>query len=474
VTAFVISVLLQYAAAPWLPGRSIVVFLAAVILTTVFAGLGPAMLAASLSFVVLWYLFVQPYYSFELDVEGALALARFVFACGIVIFLTHWLRVTINWLEAERAKSEAAERRAKTDLLDMTRLNQLDSLLVREDVELNSCLDAVLDAAMAIARADKGTMQLLASNSGLLTITAHRGFEDAFLNFFACVRGGEASVRGQPMRSADRVIVEDVMHCEIFAEQASQQALIDAGVRGMVSVPLEGGKNNLLGMISVHFSNPHRPTERELRFLDLLARQTANFLDRKRAEQTEKMLIRELQHRSNNLLTIVQAVAYQTLSGDGPLAQASKTFEARLRALARSNEQLIESNQIGVELRDLLRLELEPYGDRVTTEGARVMIGAQRAHNVALALHELATNAAKYGALSNRSGKIEVHWTVAVEGKGDVLKIKWQEIGGPNVVGPTRHGFGTKLLQTISLSVQFDYFSTGLICAIDMLLDSPE
>jgi mono/diheme cytochrome c family protein len=119
---------------------------------------------------------------------------------------------------------------------------------------------------------------------------------------------------------------------------------------------------------------------------------------------------------------VVQSIAYRTLSGDPFLVQASKTFGARLQALGRANRQLTNSNWNGIALRELLRLELEPYGNRATIEGADVMIGPQRAHNVALALHELATNAVKYGALSNGS---------------------WQERGGPIVVTPTRRGFGT-------------------------------
>jgi two-component sensor histidine kinase len=356
----------------------------------------------------------------------------------------------------------------------MIRLNELGSLLVREESEFKRCLDAVIDTAMTIAGADKGNVQLVASNSGTLTIIAQRGFEDAFLNYFSDVRDDDASACGQAMRSDDKVIVEDVMHNEIFAGQASQRVLIDAGVRGVISVPLKSSKKSLLGMISVHFRNPHRPTERELRLLDLLARQTADYLERKRAERTEKILVRELEHRTSNLLSVVQSIAFQTLSGDQALAQASKTFEARLQALARANRQLTKSDRNGITLRELLRLELEPYGARATMEGADVMIGARRAHNVALALHELATNAARYGALSNESGKIDARWTIAREDEGDVLKFKWQERGGPIVVAPTRHGFGTALLQAISASVHFDYSKAGLSCAFDMLLDSGE
>ena len=225
-------------------------------------------------------------------------------------------------------------------------------------------------------------MQLFAANSGSLAIAAQRGFTDAFLSFFARVRDDDASACGRAMRSAGKVIVEDVTDSEIFAGQASQQVLIDAGVRAVLSVPLKSSAENLLGMISVHFRAPHRPDERNLRLLDLLARQTADYLERKRAEETEKTLIRELHHRSGNLLAVVQAIANQSLAGDQPLAQARKAFEARLQALARANRQLTRSNGSGLDLRELVRSELAPYGDRATIEGADVMLGAERAHDV--------------------------------------------------------------------------------------------
>jgi K+-sensing histidine kinase KdpD len=139
VTAFFISLLLRYAADPWMPrGPGVVLFLPAVVLTAVFAGLGPSILTASLSFVALWYVFVPPRYSLNLDVEGPVELATFAFACVVVIALVQRLRVTIYRLEVERERSEKAEGRVKADLLDMTRLNQLGSLLVREGGEVNT------------------------------------------------------------------------------------------------------------------------------------------------------------------------------------------------------------------------------------------------------------------------------------------------------------------------------------------------
>jgi two-component sensor histidine kinase len=204
--------------------------------------------------------------------------------------------------------------------------------------------------------------------------------------------------------------------------------------------------------------------------MDLLARQTADFLERKRAEEIEKTLIREVQHRSNNLLAVIQSIAHRSLSGDYPLALAKQAFEARLQALARANRQLTQSNWCGVNLNEIVRLELEPFADRTIVEGVNVTLGPHYAQNFCLALHELATNAAKYGALSNRHGRVEVSWTIATGPNNDRLKFKWRERGGPAIVAPTRRGFGTSLLKAAFEDVRFDYASEGLDCEIDLLL----
>ncbi len=149
-------------------------------------------------------------------------------------------------------------------------------------------------------------------------------------------------------------------------------------------------------------------------------------------------------------------------------------FEARLQALARANRQLAKTNSSGVNLNDIVRVELEPFVGRTTVKGVGVMLGPQYGLNVSLALHELATNAAKYGALSNASRKVEVSWALAGNGKGNRLKFKWQERGGPPVIAPTRYGFGTSLLNATFSDVRLDYAVEGLSCEFDVPLGRME
>jgi hypothetical protein len=186
-----------------------------------------------------------------------------------------------------------------------------------------------------------------------------------------------------------------VLTNEIFLDEPAQKVLLEAEVRAAISTPLRSSKGNLLGLISTHFSRPGHPSERQLRLTNILARQAADYLERKQSEQIQQTIVLELQHRSNNLLAVIQSIAQHTLAGD----QSKKTFEARLQALARANRALVKSNWGGVDLNQLVRSELDVFSQRARISGVSVLLSPQHAQNFALALHELATNSAKYGAL---------------------------------------------------------------------------
>jgi PAS domain S-box-containing protein len=366
-----------------------------------------------------------------------------------------------------------AQDRMEADLRAMTMLREVGSLCARDGRNLDKCLHEILDVAIAIAGADKGNIQLLEPEARVLTIAAHRGFGPTFLKYFQSVRD-DPSACSAAMQLGQRIIVEDVTTSPIFVGQPSMNVLIDAGVRAVISTPLISSAGNLLGMISTHYCRPHRSNERELGLVDLLARQAADYLERKHAEEVQQILVRELEHRSNNLLAIIQVIAHQTLSADRSLAEAQKIFDARLKALACANRRLTRLNGGRVDLREIVHSALAPFGDRTMIGGIGVMISHSNVQNFSLSLHELATNAAKYGALSNETGRVEISWTIAGDGKDNVLKFKWKETGGPPAVPPTRHGFGTSLLKAAFVHVRIDYLVEGLTCEIDVLLDHAE
>src|SRR5215469_8905190 len=350
----------------------------------------------------------------------------------------------------------------RAELENMRRLNELSTVLMREENNFETCCDEIIKTAIAISGADKGSLQLFDETLGSLRIIAQQGFQERFLKFFENVDDHVASSCGAAMATNDQVIVDNVLTSKIFVDQPTQKVLLDAEVRAIISTPLKSSKGGLLGVISTHFSRPGHPSERQLRLTNILARQAADYLERKHSEQIQQTIVLELQHRSNNLLAVIQSIAQRSLAGD----QSKKTFEARLQALARANRALVRSNWGGVDLNQLVRTELELFSKRASISGVSVLLSPQHAQNFTLALHELATNSAKYGALSNATGKVQVTWTIEPDQSGSVLKFKWQESGGPPVSPPTRQGFGSQLLKGIFSDVSLKYLVEGLRCQI--------
>src|SRR5690348_4116290 len=361
-----------------------------------------------------------------------------------------------------------AEMHIAADLRAMTILRDIGSLCVREGLDVEDCMEQILDAAIAIGGADKGTLQLFDPATNELTISAHRGFDPSFLTFFARVRD-DPSASWAAMRWKKQVIIEDVLTSELFRGRASQKVVLDADVRALTSTPLTSSNGNLMGIISAHYRNPRRPTERETQLLELLARPAADYLERKHTEKVQKTLTHELQHRCNNLLSVVQAIARRSLAGGHTLSQARAAFENRLHALARINRQILRSDWTGVKLNAIVESEFKLFSDKVTIDGVEVAIRPQDAQNLAIALHELATNASKYGALSTGSGTVHISWTIAGNDY-PTLKFLWQESGGPPVDTPVREGFGTLLLKGMFPGIRLDYCQEGLRCEFELRL----
>jgi PAS domain S-box-containing protein len=171
------------------------------------------------------------------------------------------------------------------DLDALTRLLGIASQCIDPQVSFQECLDSILQAAIELTLAERGNIQLLDTESGILKIAAQRGFGEAFLRFFADVTCDDASACGAAMRSAQRVVVEDIAKSPMFAAQPSLDVLLAAGVRAVQSTPLVSSTERVVGMISTHFGAPHRLQERELLFMDLLARLTADYVERRRGQE---------------------------------------------------------------------------------------------------------------------------------------------------------------------------------------------
>ena len=191
-------------------------------------------------------------------------------------------RIVAN-LKMAKLRQSFNERMA-LDLKAMTRLIEIGNLCMRGGRSRTACFAEILDAAIEITGAAKGNVQLLDAHNSELSIAVHRGFSKPFLDFFASVRRGDAAACGNAMQTTARVVVEDVTRSEIFAGQSALDVLLAEGVRAVQSTPVVASSGQVLGIISTHFDRPHRPDERELRLLDLLARQVADYVERQQGE----------------------------------------------------------------------------------------------------------------------------------------------------------------------------------------------
>jgi PAS domain S-box-containing protein len=193
--------------------------------------------------------------------------------------------------------------------------------------------------------------------------------------------------------------------------------------------------------------------------------------ERKAGEEHLRLLMRELTHRSKNLLAVIQALARQTSRHAGSLESFLEEFSARLQALSRSHDLLVQEEWHSAGLRELVRSQLGHYIDRassqISIEGPPVHLKPEAAQSLGLALHELAVNAAKYGALSNPTGHVDVIW----EPNGDGIVIRWIERGGPKVEPPRKHGFGTMAIQrnlsrSLEADVDLNFGENGVSCTV--------
>jgi PAS domain S-box-containing protein len=197
--------------------------------------------------------------------------------------------------------------------------------------------------------------------------------------------------------------------------------------------------------------------------------------ERRRAQEQANLLLSEMKHRLKNSLSIVQAIASQTLGSITPQEQAA--FAGRLQALAGAQDLLTLKNLKSVPLRDVLMRALSPFqerhAERIVLDGVDdIWLEASKVTLLSMGLHELATNAAKYGALSNDTGTVRLAWHVKPAGDGRQVTLAWQESGGPPVEPPLRKGFGSLLLEQALKSelgrASLEFPREGVVCTVEL------
>lgn len=157
----------------------------------------------------------------------------------------------------------------------------------------------------------------------------------------------------------------------------------------------------------------------------------------------------ELRHRMKNVLAIIQSLVNQTLRSGRPIEEARQALNRRLVAMGNAVDMLLETAWAPAQLRDLIGRALAQVDGRVMVEGPDIGVGPDAAMSLSLVLHELESNAVKYGALSNDCGTIAIEWWIEEKGDTSCLELRWREQGGPPVVPPSRQGFGTRMISKV-------------------------
>lgn len=264
--------------------------------------------------------------------------------------------------------------------------------------------------------------------------------------------GGSAA--GYALQTCEPVISEDVATEKRFDVP---RLLLEHDVNSTVNVVIRGD-DRPFGVLEVDSQQLRRFGQDDIDFLQNYANLLAAAIDRVKAQrelsesaQNEKVLLRELQHRVNNMLTTIRAIARRTSMKSANLEEFVKAFDSRLAAVARTHNLLGRTETKEFNLREILGQELSAQGaiegENLAQAGPEILLSAQQAQVLSMAFHELSTNAVKHGALSIPDGRIQVSWDKGDAGPKKEVRLRWREFGVQINQNPVRQGYGTEFLE---------------------------
>jgi PAS domain S-box-containing protein len=320
-------------------------------------------------------------------------------------------------------------------------------------------------------------------------VTERKRAEDAALRLAAIVESSDDAIVGKDLDgvitswnaaaerifgyAAEEIIGQPIMVLVPPDHQKEEEAIIERIRRGQRVEPFETVRQRKHGsLIDVSLTiSPVKSAQGKIIGASKIAR---DITDRKRSDAQIVNLAHEAEHRTRNILATVQA-AVRFSHSDTP-DDLKRLIEGRINALAKVHTLFVESRWTGAQLHSLVAQELLPYRDgreeRVRINGPDVMLEPNAAQAVAISMHELATNAAKYGSLSAADGDVEIAWSRTAGGQ---LSLRWTESGGPSIAPPTHRGCGTRIIENIiggqlGGKVHFDWRAPGLTCEIALAL----
>ncbi len=387
-----VATALRLALDPYVEGAQFVTLFPAVVITTLISGVGAGFVSAVISTAAADFFLLEPRWAFSIEDPTTVA--------DLLLFgpLASYLVIVIGQMRAAVEREQAAASKDRMQLaLDAAQLGwwQYDPLtrMVSADARCQEIFEAGTDAAPI---------------DDLLT----RVHPDDAERLWAAIKPALDPIDSK--RSA--------------AEFRLRRS--NGGFRWVETLGLA-----------------HVEGERDRRAVSMVGT-AQDITERKEREEKEHLLMREINHRAKNMLSVVAAIAHQTAARNP--GDFIARFSERIQALSANLDLLVRNEWKGVEMEDLARAQLASFagliGSRIVVCGDKLRLNAASAQAVGLALHELATNAGKYGALSKDTGRLEIGWWT----EGETLTMIWTEHGGPSVPAPRRRGFGTVVMQEMA------------------------
>lgn len=331
--------------------------------------------------------------------------------------------------------------------------------------------EAALDAMIRALGCERASI-LLFDESGVMRFVAWRGLSEGYRQ---AVEGHSPWTRQS--RDPAPISISDIASAELDA--ALKGTVSAEGIAALAFMPLTA-RGELAGKFMTYYATPHEFTDAEMTVALTIARQLGFSLERMRAEQEriaaeqgKELLLNESRHRIKNTLAMIQAMASQILRQANP--NELKSFLARLHALGEAHELLTSEHWHQAPLFDVVDRAVKPFAakqeGRLVADGPIVWVPANTSLSLTLCLHELATNALKYGALSNGTGQVRVSWALVDDADERRLQLTWKETGGPPVTAPARNGFGSLLIKSTGEGqTRIDYQPDGVRCFLELSL----
>ncbi|HEY0111810.1 MAG TPA: HWE histidine kinase domain-containing protein [Allosphingosinicella sp.] len=397
----------------------------------------------------------------ELPVELSITKAKIA---GETLFIGFLRDISRRRADEERLRRQAQEMRL---LFEVTSL-------AAETHSTEEALRACLEAICGVTGWPVGHA-LVVRKGGQSELVSTSVWHEAEPGVAGLLQKATAAIRffpgvglpGRILETGEPIWIPNVNDNRSFARKG-------LGFEAAFGFPIKSG-GRILAVLEFFARTAAEPDPSLLLTVRTLGEQVGRVLERKRTEGHQRLLINELNHRVKNTLAIVQSLAAQTLKGEGVSPETRAALESRLAALAAAHDLLTAENWEAAPLRQVIEeagLGCGVSRSRFHVDGPPLRLPPKTAVSVAMAIHELCTNAVKYGALSNETGQVSVEWEIGGSDLDRRLTLCWREKGGPPVSEPLRKGFGTRLIERglaadLGGSARIEFLPDGVLCTVE-------